>query len=256
MDMFFDLQVEWMALVVIFALALANLLTYLAVARIAAKRAATLKAMTPVMLTPLAVIFGLIVGFLSAQVWRDAENAQAAVMREAAALSTVVLLASGMPSEVEASMRSLVRRHIHEAVQTEWPAMARQETTLPLVSLTDQEALRLALAFAPRNEAQTIAQREIVAAMRSAIDAREERIVVSRSKINWVKWTVVLVLAYVLLVGIAIIHSDNRSTAAIAMGLYSVAVAACLILVASHNRPFTGEISVDPGLLVRVLPGE
>ena len=60
MDLFFDLQVEWMALVVIIALALANLLTYLAVARIAAKRAATLKAMTPVMLTPLAVAACLI----------------------------------------------------------------------------------------------------------------------------------------------------------------------------------------------------
>ena len=36
----------------------------------------------------------------------------------------------------------------------------------------------------------------------------------------------------------------------------TLAVSACLILVASHDCPFTGEISVDPGLLVRVLPNE
>jgi len=52
----------------------------------------------------------------------------------------------------------------------------------------------------------------------------------------------------------AIIHCDNRTTAAIAMGLFSTAVAACVILIASHNRPFTGEISVSPDLLIQVMP--
>jgi hypothetical protein len=55
--------------------------------------------MSPVMLTPLAVVFGLLVGFLAAQVWSDGDRANAAVTREASALHTVVVLADHFPEE-------------------------------------------------------------------------------------------------------------------------------------------------------------
>ena len=72
----------------------------------------------------------------------------------------------------------------------------------------------------------------------------------------WVKWTVVILLAVLILLTIAIVHSDNRATAAIAMAIFAIGVAACAVLIASHNRPFTGEISVGPGLLLQVMPEE
>jgi hypothetical protein len=95
----------------------------------------------------------------------------------------------------------------------------------------------------------------MVEALQTALDARRERIIISRSKINWVKWTVVLILAGLVVTTIAIIHCDNRLTAALAMSLFSIGIVACVVLIASHNRPFTGEISVSPELLVRVMPG-
>jgi LPS O-antigen subunit length determinant protein (WzzB/FepE family) len=49
------------------------------------------KAVWPVMLTALAVVFGLIVRFLAAQEWSDGERANGAVIREAGALRTVAL---------------------------------------------------------------------------------------------------------------------------------------------------------------------
>jgi hypothetical protein len=257
MNLFNDLPVVWMTLIVFAGLAVVDLLTYVAVLALATgKRGPALKAMTPVMLTPLAVAFGLIVGFLSAEVWSDAERANEAVTREASALGTVVLLATSFPGESEAQIRALVRRHIQDAVGEEWPAMARQQTTLAMITAADTKALELALSLLPRTEAQSIAQREMVSALRTALDARRERIIVSRSKINWVKWTVVLLLAYLILLTIAIVHSDNRITAALAMGIFSVAVGACVVLIASHNRPFTGEISVAPDLLLQVMPKE
>jgi len=35
-----------------------------------------------------------------------------------------------------------------------------------------------------------------------------------------------------------------------------VGMAACVVLIASHNEPFTGEISVSPNLLLQVMPKE
>ena len=55
---------------------------------------------------------------------------------------------------------------------------------------------------------------------------------------------------------VALVHSDNRRTAAIAMALFAVGMVACVVLIASHNEPFTGEISVSPNLLLQVMPKE
>ena len=132
--------------------------------------------------------------------------------------------------------------------------MARRRGNLPLITAGYNEGIQLALSIVPQNEAQRIAQREMVSSLQSAFDARRQRIIISESTINWVKWSVVGLLAGLILVTVAIIHSDNRATAAISMTLLSVAIAASIVLIASHNRPFTGEISVGPDLLIQVMP--
>lgn len=47
------------------------------------------------------------------------------------------------------------------------------------------------------------AQREIVAALENALDARRQRILVSRSEVNWVKWTALIIQAICTLTAIA-----------------------------------------------------
>jgi hypothetical protein len=256
-DLVYDLPVVWMAVVVFAVTVLISGAIYATVLALATgERARAFKAMSPVMLTPLAVVFGLIVAFLASGVWTDGERANTAVIREANALRSVVVLAAYYPQEQETRIRAFVRRHIQNAVNEEWPAMAKRRANLPLISARYTEGLQLALSIVPQNEAQMIAQREMVSSLQSAFDARRQRIIISESTINWVKWSVVGLLAVLLLVTIAIIHSDNRATAAISMAIFSVAVAASIVLIASHNRPFTGEISVGPALLKQVLPEE
>jgi hypothetical protein len=61
------------------------------------ERARAFKAVSPGLLSPLAIIFGLFVAFTAAQVWSDSERANAAVDREASALRAVVVLAAAFP---------------------------------------------------------------------------------------------------------------------------------------------------------------
>jgi len=256
-DWLYHLPVVWMAVVVFAATLLISGAIYVALLALATgERARAFKALSPVMLTPLSVVFGLIVAFLASQAWTDGERASAAVIGEANALRTVVVLAAYFPQEQEARIRAFVRRQIEIAVNEEWPAMANRRVNLPLISAGDTEGLQLALSVVPQNESQMIAQREMVSSLKSAFDARRQRIIISESTINWVKWAVVGILAVLLLTTIGIVHSDNRRTAAIGMAIYSVAVAACVVLIASHIRPFTGEISVGPALLMQVVPEE
>ena len=68
------------------------------------------------------------------------------------------------------------------------------------------------------------------------------------------KWLCLFVQAAAALFAIAMIHCDNRIASAITIGLFATGVAASVLLIASHNRPFSGEISVGPQPILQVIP--
>jgi hypothetical protein len=254
-DWILNLPVLWMAVVILGAVYLVTAGLYLVITALAVnERARAFKAISPGMLPPLAIIFALLVGFLAAQVWRDGDLANAAVNQEASALRGVVLLAAGFPGDPEVRLRALIRRHIENAVSEEWPAMARQSATLIIVPAPLAEALRLAFTLTPQGEGQMAAQRELIAALQTALEARRQRIILSRSSINWVKWTVLLVQASLTLITIAMIHSDNRAANRMILAIFATGVGVAVVLIASHSGPFTGELAVSPAVLLQVMP--
>jgi hypothetical protein len=169
------------------------------------ERSRVFKQVSVGLLSPLGIIFGLMVVFSVGEVWSNIDRAKLAVDREASAIRTVEMLAATFPGEPEAQIR-------------------------------------------------TVAQREIVAGLENAMDARRQRISLSRSSVNWVKWTCLFVQAGCTIVAIAVVHCDNRAAAAIAIGIFATGAAVSVLLIASHDRPFSGEISVKPDVLLQVRP--
>ena len=254
-DWLHNLPVVWMALIIFGFTYLVAAALYAVVAILGAgERARSFRAISPGMLPVLGVIFGLFVAFMAAQVWGDSDRANAAVNREASALRSVVILAASFPGEPEARVRALVRGYIKDAVTQEWPMMARQTATLSITPRSLAEVLRLTLALTPGSQGQQIAQREMASALENALDARRQRIIISQSQVNWVKWSCLFVQAVCALLAIAAIHSGDRLASAITLGLFASGVAACVLLIASHDRPFTGQISVGSAPLLQVMP--
>jgi hypothetical protein len=58
-----------------------------------------------------------------------------------------------------------------------------------------------------------------------------------------------------MLLAIAMVHIDNRRASAIAMGIFATGIAVSVLLIAAHDRPFTGQISVGPDPLLQMLSG-
>ena len=250
-----NLPVWWMAFVVFAIAYLATGGIFVIIMALAkGERVRVFKSVSLSLLPPLGIIFGLLVAFSAVQVWNDIDRAKVAVDREASAIRMVVLLATSFPGEPEAQIRTLIRRHIDEAVVAEWPTMAKQSASLKVAPPALAETLRLALSLAPKSEGQVAAQREIVTGLENAMDARRQRIILSRSSVNWVKWTCLFAQAGCTLIAIAMVHCDNRAAAAIAMGIFATGVAVSVLLIVSHDRPFSGEISVKPDVLLQVRP--
>ena len=254
-DWIHALPLGWLALVVFGGTALSTAAIYWIVVRLATEdRLRAFKGVSPGLLSPLGIIFGLFVAFNAAQVWGDTDRANAAVNHEASALRAVVLLSRPFPADAQTRLRGLIARHIRDAVEVEWPAMARKQATLTVIPAALGEALEMAIALPVVGEGQVDAQREIVANLGSALEARRQRVFVSRSAIDWVKWFALIVQAVCTLAAIAIVHIDNRAAARLALGVFGTATAACMFLLLAHDRPFTGHLSARPTPLLQVSP--
>jgi hypothetical protein len=254
-DWLLNLPVLWIAVVVFAATYLLAAIVYLVVTSLAVDdRARAFKAVSPGMLPPLGILFALLVGFIAVEVWNNFDKAKLAVASEASALRAVVLLAGTFPDEQKTRIYALIDRHIDEAMNKEWPAMAQQQATLSTLRANALiEALDEVLTLKPADDRQRIAQPEMVKALESALDARRQRIIVSQSAVGKVKWAGILLQGLCTLIAIAMVHSDNRLTSAIALTLFATGIALSLLLIAAYSRPFTGEISVKPDLLKQVI---
>ena len=253
-DWLLNLPVLWIAVVVFAATYLLAAIVYLVVTSLAVDDRAHFKAVSPGMLPPLGILFALLVGFIAVEVWNNFDKAKLAVASEASALRAVVLLAGTFPDEQKIRIYALIDRHIDEAMNKEWPAMAQQQATLSTLRANALiEALHEVLTLKPADDRQRIAQPEMVKALESALDARRQRIIVSQSAVGKVKWAGILLQGLCTLIAIAMVHSDNRLTSAIALTLFATGIALSLLLIAAYSRPFTGEISVKPDLLKQVI---
>ena len=133
-DWVHTLPVGWMAVVVFGATYLAAVGIYSLVMALAkGDRVRAFKAVSPGLLSPLGIIFGLFVAFLAAQVWSDLDRAGAAVIHEASALRAVVLLSTAFQGEPETRLRGLIHRQIEDARDVEWPAMARRQASIVVI---------------------------------------------------------------------------------------------------------------------------
>jgi hypothetical protein len=195
-DWLHNLPVAWMALLVfgityLFTAAIYAVVTILSVG----ERARSFKAISPGLLPVLGLIFGLFVVFTAAQVWTDNEKARSEIDREASALRNVVILATTFTKESEFRVRELVRRYIGDVATQEWPLMAKGAATLRAIPGVVAEALQVTLALIPDGEGQKTAQREMATALEIALDARRQRILISQSQVNLLKWSCLFVQA-------------------------------------------------------------
>jgi hypothetical protein len=255
-DWLHALPLVWLAVVVFaFIFAVGAMISLLATRVAAGERGLVLNEVSPGLLPPMALVFGLLVGFLAAQVWSDGATARGAVSREASALRATVLLSSAFPGRDESRMRVLIRRQIEDAVSREWPEMARQQATIRAVPAPLAAALHLALTLPARKPGQVEAQREIVSSLEDAFDARRQRILISQSSVNGAKWAAVLALGILTLLAIACVHSASRLATAIGVALFAAAIGVCVLVIAVQDRPFDGPFRISPSGLRQVEPG-
>jgi hypothetical protein len=205
------------------------------------------------MLPSLGIIFGLFVAFTAAQVWADNDRASAAISREASALRSVLVFAASFPGEPQQALHNLVKDYVQQTATVEWPMMAHQRATLDTTPRPLAQALPFVLSLPANGPGQQTAQHEITNAIETALDARRQRIIVSLAEVDLVKWVCLYLQAASVLLAIAVVHAEDRGASAISLGLFASGIAASVLLIAAHDRPFIGQLAVTPDPLLQIV---
>jgi hypothetical protein len=212
--------------------------------------AGALHVTTPAMLTPLAVIFGLVIAFLATRVWGNLDHAQAYVVEEASGIREAVLISSVLPSDTRDALRKEIGNYLHFVDQVDWPAMLRGQEGLHQTPSGLPEALTILLSFVPQQPGQQLAQSRAVAAIEQVLQARRKRILLSEAVISLPQWMVIIVLDALVLFTIGTVHASRYTTAVVNMAIFSTAVASCVVLLMINDRPFnSGGIAIQPTAL-------
>jgi hypothetical protein len=215
--------------------------------------AGKVNATTPAMLTPLGVIAGLLIAFLSARVWSNVDRANAFVAQEANEVREAVLLSESLPIDPRTAVHNGMRRYIQFVEQDDWPAMLAGRANLVLPPPGLPETLTALLAYDPRHAGEQIAQRDIAHAIELTLEARRNRILLSEASISVPQWIAILVLDALILLTIAMLHVGRHATTAVSLFIFSTAVATCLVILMINDRPLTsGGLVVQPRALHEV----
>ena len=120
------------------------------------------------------------------------------------------------------------------------------------------EALDSAFALEkPADDSQQAAKPDMTIALRTALDARRQRIVISESAVGAVRSGGEISGHCASWSPLHMVHADNRRACAITSdAALQTGVALSALLIAADSRPFTGEISVTPELLKQVIATE
>jgi len=196
-----------------------------------------------------AIIFGLLIAFLSNDIWDRNKQAEHLIFAESDTLVALYSLsaASGVDNK---GLRSAIRSYVTAVIEDEWPRLAAQQR-----SAQADAALNALL----REVAATGVGKD-VSVQRTMLDmalrvraAHEDRVVLSNDRTVVTKWIAVLLLALITQLSIAVVHLEKPRPQAAALVIFTLAAVSILGLLAVHEAPFEPPVFVPPGPIADVL---
>ncbi|MGJ0453057.1 MAG: hypothetical protein ACR65T_07510 [Methylocystis sp.] len=237
-----------MALMLTFAMAaVALFLCWLSFASRFAAYVQNWKGVVPPFVAVPATLFGLLMTFLSQDVWDANRSAYRAIAMEREQLATLAALSGNHGLNADDIPRA-VRDYVETAVGLEWKTMEdgkeSPETEAALNRLTRAVAsARIEPAF----------QRALVDTVMRLRSAREQRLAIAGAFPDDRKWAAVIIIAFITQIALAIVHLDRPRPQLLAQAIFALAAIVPISLVASVDDPYSPPSAVSSEPLAQLL---
>ncbi|MBU6308905.1 MAG: DUF4239 domain-containing protein [Planctomycetes bacterium] len=184
--------------------------------------------------------FGLLISFIAIPVWEQHSLAEESARTEAAAYREMAESIEDAPPAEAAGLHSALRDAVAFTVDTEWPQLAHLLT--PRVTAGPIRELRTAIHALPDGPLQT----ELHDLYKQAATARETRLRIAATRPPPARWGIVGILAILTLLGVGLIHAESRRARRMALGMVSVGISCCFVVLFAYTRPYIGQFAVKP----------
>jgi len=231
----------------VFYLASASLLCWLSFRSPVREQVQSFKGVVAPFFGSVAIIFGLLVAFLSNDIWNRNAQAERVGFREKLVALHSLAAASGSDT---AALRASIRGYASAVVEDEWPRLQRGERSARADAALNTLMREVAL---PGNAKDASVQRTMLDMVLRIRNAHEDRLELGNDRTTVTKWAAVLVLALITQLAIAVVHLDRPRPQAAALFIFTLAAVSLLGMLAIHEAPFEPPVFVPPGPIGDVL---
>jgi len=195
------------------------------------------------------IIFGLLVAFLSNDIWDRNKQAERVVHTESDTL--VALYGLGVASGSDSKeLRSSIRGYASAVVEDEFLRPQSQERSKRTDAALDALLREVALPGASKDFGVQRTMLDMVLKIRGA---HEDRLGLSDDRTAVTKWAAALLLALITQLAIAVVHLERPRPQAAALFIFTLGAVCLLGMLAIHEAPFEPPIFIPPGPIADVL---
>lgn len=202
--------------------------------------ARSLHGVAPPFINIVGVLFGLTLAFLANDTWSAHDRALQSVYKEADSLHSLAVLAQALPDSLPGSLKSRLSESLVGyalASADEWSLLARRAESPDVVTRADDLLLLLAgreIASAAGESVQALMLRKAT----ELRDQRDQRVALSQTHVNPLKWLGMAFLGLLTLLSIAVVHVDRPRAAFVSLVLFALAAAPTAAIVLIQGNPF------------------
>jgi Protein of unknown function (DUF4239) len=191
------------------------------------------------------VMYGVLLAFVVIVASDGLASARAITYVEANQLADVYWMSHGLPQPQGAAIQGLALDYAHTVIGTEWPLMAKDETSGQAQLLLDQMRDDV-LGFRPRSDQQEFIYEQDLTSVNALSSARRDRLVAMNDTIPEPMW-IVLIIGGMITVGFCLLFGlQNKIVHAGMVASLAVLITISLILIKNMQYPFVGDPHVGP----------
>lgn len=190
--------------------------------------------------------------FLAITVFQQFDHAEQLVSEEAATVVALQRASIALPEDVRRETQNRLRLYVRSVIDVEWATMANGKAS-PETEARFEDLWNALEAFRPANEFQLALFTDSLTRLADLTRARNLRITASNGSLPGIYW-VLLIAGALPSIGFAYFF-DLPSVRAHCMMIagFAALVGVILLLLIAVNRPFTGEVRVQPLPLVQAI---
>lgn len=207
-------------------------------------RIQTFRGVTPSFFGSVIPILGILIGFLSNNVWESNRKAADLVREEAAELTSLygLVAVSDLPY-VEISRA--IRTYASAVIDREWPAMTRGEAAAE-AEIAQDNLIRIASTGCSSAAIKGKCDGPLAEISMKLRETRSNRLKLSTDNTETIKWASVLFLTLIAQISVASVHLERRGPQIAALAIFTSAAIVILSLIALHELPFAPPLVVKP----------